>query len=72
MLQIVQDALDDAQGGRTCITIAHRLSTIHNFDCIIVLQNGKVAEMGTHSELLAIKGIYYALHNTQMRTAINS
>ena len=72
MLQIVQEALDEAQGGRTCIVIAHRLSTIHNSDCIVVLQHGKIAEMGTHNELLAMKGIYYALHNTQMGAATNS
>ena len=68
----MQEALDEAQKGRTCIVIAHRLSTIHNADCIVVLQHGKVAEMGTHGELLAMKGLYYTLHNSQLRAAKNS
>ena len=68
----MQEALDEAQKGRTCIVIAHRLSTIHNADCIVVLQHGKVAEMGTHSELLALKGIYYTLYNSQLGSVTNS
>ena len=72
IFQIVQEALDEAQKGRTCIVIAHRLSTIYHADCIVVLQHGKVAEMGTHSELLAMKGRYYALHNSQLGTVTTS
>ncbi|XP_065485891.1 ATP-dependent translocase ABCB1-like isoform X2 [Caloenas nicobarica] len=63
--KIVQEALDKAREGRTCIVIAHRLSTIQNADKIAVIQNGKVVEQGTHQQLLAKKGIYYSLVNVQ-------
>ncbi|XP_059423485.1 ATP-dependent translocase ABCB1 [Carassius carassius] len=64
--KIVQKALDDARHGRTCIVIAHRLSTIYNADIILVVQNGKVTEQGTHSQLMAKQGAYYALVNAQV------
>ncbi|NXD36010.1 MDR1 protein, partial [Copsychus sechellarum] len=63
--KIVQEALDKAREGRTCIVIAHRLSTIQNADKIAVVQNGKVVEQGTHQQLLAEKGVYYSLVNAQ-------
>uniref|UniRef100_A0A914UHI4 ABC-type xenobiotic transporter n=1 Tax=Plectus sambesii TaxID=2011161 RepID=A0A914UHI4_9BILA len=63
--QIVQEALDKAREGRTCITIAHRLSTIQNADVIVVVRNGAVAEQGTHSQLLTRKGLYYRLIQKQ-------
>nr|XP_021407324.1 ATP-dependent translocase ABCB1 isoform X1 [Lonchura striata domestica] len=63
--KIVQEALDKAREGRTCIVIAHRLSTIQNADKISVVQNGRVVEQGTHQQLLAEKGIYYSLVNVQ-------
>ncbi|NXG79455.1 MDR1 protein, partial [Baryphthengus martii] len=63
--KIVQEALDKAREGRTCIVIAHRLSTIQNADKIAVIQNGKVVEQGTHQQLLAAKGIYHSLVNVQ-------
>ena len=63
----MQDALDQAQIGRTCVVIAHRLSTVQNADKIIVIHNGNVAEQGTHSELIARNGIYYKLHMAQSR-----
>uniref|UniRef100_A0A8C3NS64 Phosphatidylcholine translocator ABCB4 n=1 Tax=Geospiza parvula TaxID=87175 RepID=A0A8C3NS64_GEOPR len=63
--KIVQEALDKAREGRTCIVIAHRLSTIQNADKIVVLQNGRVTEQGTHQQLLAEKGVYYSLVNVQ-------
>ncbi|XP_061324374.1 ATP-dependent translocase ABCB1-like isoform X2 [Pezoporus flaviventris] len=63
--KIVQEALDKAREGRTCIVIAHRLSTIQNADKIAVVQNGRVVEQGTHQQLLALKGIYYSLVNAQ-------
>ncbi|XP_039914086.1 ATP-dependent translocase ABCB1 isoform X2 [Hirundo rustica] len=63
--KIVQEALDKAREGRTCIVIAHRLSTIQNADKIAVVQNGRVIEQGTHQQLLAEKGIYYSLVNVQ-------
>ena len=59
--KIVQEALEVAQLGRTSITIAHRLSTIMDSDRILVVERGQVEECGTHSELLAKKGIYYNL-----------
>lgn len=63
--QVVQEALDKAREGRTCIVIAHRLSTIQNADLIVVIQNGKVKEQGTHQQLLAQKGIYFSMVNIQ-------
>ncbi|XP_064410147.1 ATP-dependent translocase ABCB1-like [Latimeria chalumnae] len=63
--KIVQQALDKARQGRTCIVIAHRLSTVQNADLIAVIQNGRVVEQGTHSQLLAKEGAYYALVNAQ-------
>ena len=63
--KIVQEALDKARTGRTCITIAHRLSTIQDADVIFVISKGTVAEMGKHSELLAKKGIYKQLYTVQ-------
>ncbi|NXA74523.1 MDR1 protein, partial [Thryothorus ludovicianus] len=61
--KIVQKALDNARQGRTCIVIAHRLSTVQTADVIVVIQNGRVVEQGTHSQLLAKEGHYYALVN---------
>ncbi|CAB3251562.1 unnamed protein product [Arctia plantaginis] len=63
--KIVQDALDKASEGRTCLIIAHRLSTIQNADVIVVINKGIVAEMGTHKELIARKGIYAKLYQLQ-------
>ncbi|KAK1795268.1 hypothetical protein P4O66_010446 [Electrophorus voltai] len=64
--KIVQKALDAARQGRTCIVIAHRLTTIQNADIIAVIQSGQVAEQGTHSQLMAKQGVYYALVNAQV------
>nr|XP_032831471.1 ATP-dependent translocase ABCB1-like [Petromyzon marinus] len=64
--KIVQQALDRAREGRTCIVIAHRLSTIQNADIIAVIQQGRVVEVGTHTELLARQGAYHALVNAQV------
>ncbi|XP_072620259.1 phosphatidylcholine translocator ABCB4 isoform X6 [Vulpes vulpes] len=66
--KIVQEALDKAREGRTCIVIAHRLSTIQNADIIVVFQNGKVKEHGTHQQLLAQKGIYFSMVSVQAGT----
>ncbi|XP_054993564.1 ATP-dependent translocase ABCB1 isoform X2 [Sorex araneus] len=63
--KIVQEALDKAREGRTCIVIAHRLSTIQNADLIVVFQNGRIKEQGTHQQLLAQKGIYYSMVSVQ-------
>ncbi|XP_074196785.1 ATP-dependent translocase ABCB1 isoform X2 [Rhinolophus sinicus] len=63
--KVVQEALDKAREGRTCIVIAHRLSTIQNADLIVVFQNGRVQECGTHQQLLAQKGIYFSMVSVQ-------
>ncbi|KAK6041796.1 ABC transporter, ATP-binding protein, partial [Cooperia oncophora] len=65
--KVVQEALDRARQGRTCLVIAHRLSTIQNADLIVVCRDGRVAEHGTHQALLARKGIYYKLVERQNR-----
>lgn len=63
--KIVQEALDKAREGRTCITIAHRLSTIQDADKIVVIRQGQVTEQGTHEELMQLKGFYHRLQNVQ-------
>ncbi|KAL3045776.1 hypothetical protein OYC64_013934 [Pagothenia borchgrevinki] len=60
----VQEALDKAREGRTCIVIAHRLSTIQNSDIIAVMSRGYVIEKGAHDQLMALKGAYYKLVTT--------
>ncbi|XP_068829098.1 phosphatidylcholine translocator ABCB4 isoform X3 [Capricornis sumatraensis] len=66
--KIVQEALDKAREGRTCIVIAHRLSTIQNADLIVVIENGRVREHGTHQQLLAQRGIYFSMVTVQAGT----
>ena len=61
----IQEAMAELMQGRTCFVIAHRLSTIQNADKIIVLQDGKITEMGNHNELLAKGGFYSTLYNSQ-------
>lgn len=72
LFQVVEEALENARHGRSCIIIAHRLTTIKNADCIIAMKNGKVAEMGTHQELLRMQGLYYLLHQKQAGSMINN
>jgi ATP-binding cassette subfamily B protein len=67
----IQDALDELMRGRTSIVIAHRLSTVLAADQILVLAGGTVKECGRHEELLAQKGIYHELFETQFRRAID-
>lgn len=64
LLQAVQEALDAAMSGRSCITIAHRLSTVRHAGLICVMSGGRVAETGTHAHLMDLKGLYYELHNS--------
>lgn len=63
--KLVQEALDNLMADRTALVIAHRLSTIIKADKIIVLEDGKIKEVGNHKELYNKKGSYYDLHNTQ-------
>ena len=63
----IQDALDSLLKNRTTFIIAHRLSTVKNVDKIIVLHNKKIAEIGTHQELMKKKGIYYKFHELQFQ-----
>jgi len=64
---LIRDAIEKLMVGRTCIIIAHRLSTIQNADRIIVLHRGRIREMGTHQELLKLKGIYWRLYQLQYK-----
>ncbi|XP_045464597.1 ATP-dependent translocase ABCB1 [Harmonia axyridis] len=63
--KVVQEALDKAREGRTCITIAHRLTTIQDADVICLVNKGKVAELGSHEELMQSRGLYYQLYSLQ-------
>ncbi len=60
--RIVQDGMDKLMNGRTTFVIAHRLSTVKNSDCIMVLEQGRIIERGTHDELIEEKGRYYQLY----------
>ncbi len=61
----IQDAMLQLMQGRTCFIIAHRLSTITGADCILVMDQGRIVESGTHSQLLAKKGAYFDLYHAQ-------
>ncbi|MBI5305441.1 MAG: ABC transporter ATP-binding protein [Chloroflexi bacterium] len=65
--RLIQDALKPLMQGRTSVVIAHRLSTILAADVILVVDDGRIVEQGTHAELLALNGLYARLYNTQFR-----
>ena len=64
---LIQESLKKLMKGRTTFVIAHRLSTIRQADQILVIENGKIAEKGTHEKLLSLEGRYYNLHKYQAR-----
>jgi ABC-type multidrug transport system fused ATPase/permease subunit len=66
--KLVQDALTKLMKGRTTFVIAHRLSTVQHADKIIVLENGRIAEMGRHEELLKIGNHYSRLYRIQFQS----
>nr|CAA9264843.1 Efflux ABC transporter, permease/ATP-binding protein [uncultured Armatimonadetes bacterium] len=66
---LVQEALETLMRGRTTLIIAHRLSTIVSADKIVVVRGGRIVEMGSHGELMARRGVYAALYETQRRAA---
>ena len=68
--KLVQEALDSLMEGRTTFVIAHRLSTIVRADKIVVMENGEIKEMGTHSELITMNGIYKNLYDIQFNENI--
>ncbi len=65
--QVIQRAIEKVLDGRTSFIIAHRLSTVRSADRILLIDDGKIKEMGTHKELLALKGAYYKLYTNQFR-----
>jgi ATP-binding cassette, subfamily B, multidrug efflux pump len=69
---LIRDALQKLMADRTSIVIAHRLSTIQNADRIIVLHHGRIREIGTHQELLRLKGIYWKLYQLQYKDQPNA
>jgi ATP-binding cassette subfamily B protein/subfamily B ATP-binding cassette protein MsbA len=68
---MIQQALERLMQGRTTIVIAHRLSTVRNADQIVVLSEGRIAEQGTHTELMRQRGIYWNLNQVQQRAAMD-
>ena len=60
--KLVQEGMDALMNGRTTFVIAHRLSTVRNSDCIMVLEQGRIIERGSHNDLIAPHGVYYQLY----------
>ena len=63
--QKIQSAIDTIIRGRTSVVIAHRLSTVRNADLILVVDDGKIIEQGTHEQLMSRRGSYYRLYTRQ-------
>ena len=68
--RLVQDALNQLMPDRTTLVVAHRLSTVERADQILVLDEGRIVEQGTHAELLSRGGVYARLHHLQFREAV--
>lgn len=66
--QLIQNAIHTVLKGRTSFVVAHRLSTVRTADKILVIDAGRIAEAGTHDELMAQKGRYYSLYTHQYRS----
>jgi ATP-binding cassette subfamily B protein len=64
---LIQEGMDAIMQGRTSFIIAHRLSTIKRADRILVIEDGQIAELGSHAELLRLQGKYYKLYTQQFR-----
>jgi ATP-binding cassette subfamily B protein len=67
---LIQKAMDNLMKNRTSFIIAHRLSTIRDADKILVMRDGDIVEQGTHEELLARKGFYAELYNSQFEQSL--
>jgi ATP-binding cassette subfamily B multidrug efflux pump len=65
--ELIRSAMERVMAGRTTFVIAHRLSTVHRADIIIVMQDGQIAEQGTHAELLELNGLYREIYELQLR-----
>ena len=68
--KLVQDGMDRLMKGRTTFVIAHRLSTVRNSDCIMVLEQGRIIERGTHDQLIEQQGKYYQLYTGKVGTGL--
>jgi ATP-binding cassette subfamily B protein len=67
---LIQKAMEELMKGRTSFIIAHRLSTIRDADVILVMKDGDIVEQGKHADLLAAKGFYASLYNSQFEMAL--